>query len=258
MKKVIFIWFLVVWLGLFSPRIVFAQFGDLWGIFKEVLNNEKTTKTNQKLEDEILKPLAKDIGGIFGGGSFHTAKTCGFPGFDIGGHLPIISKLSEENKIMAEKWKDKPYGIPWIQGEVGLPFSLDLILRGFYLGKDGGTLFGTGIKYVLLSGDVPLTPALSFTLLLNRLAHDYLTVDNLSLNGIISIGLPVFTPYLGLGIDNTTVESRVVVEGLKATASGLRFIGGINFKLVPSTYFHLGLGTFNGILGYELGVGMSL
>lgn len=258
MYKIAFRWLLVFWLGLFSPKVVFAQFGDLWKIFEEVLTDERATKTNQQLENKILKPLAKDIGGLFGGGSFHIAKRCGFPGFDIGGHLPIISKLSEENKIMADKWGNKAFGIPWIQGEIGLPFSFDLILRGFPLGKEGGTLFGAGIKYALLYGDVPLTPAVSLTLLLNQLKHDYLNVDNFSINGIISIGLPAFTPYVGLGIDQTTVESKVVIEGLKATASGLRLIGGINFKLVPSTYFHLGLGTFNGILGYELGVGMSL
>lgn len=258
MYKIVFTWLLVFWLGLFSPKVVFAQFGDLWKIFEEVLKNNET-QDKEYLKDKILKPLAKDIGGLFGGGSFHIAKRCGFPGFDIGGHLPIISKLSEENKLMAEKWKEKAYGIPWIQGEIGLPFSFDLILRGFPLGKEGGTLFGAGIKYALLYGDVPLTPAVSFTLLLNQLRHnDYLNVDNFSINSIISIGLPVFTPYVGLGIDQTTVESKVVIKDLKATASGLRLIGGINFKLVPSTYFHLGLGTFNGILGYELGVGMSL
>lgn len=247
--------FLVFFICLYSTQIVYAQFGDLWEKVKEVLDQEQS-KGNTYIEDEILKPLAKDIGGIFGGGSFHTGKACGFPGFDIGGHLPMISKPSKENKILPA---EKMYGIPWVQVEIGLPVpSYDLILRGFYLGESGGTLFGVGIRYSLLSGIIPLTPAFSFSVMANQLKHEKINVNSFTFNSVMSVGLPAFTPYLGLGIDSTTVEEKVLSSPhLQATASGWRLIGGMNFKLVPTTYFNVGVGLYNGIFGGELGVGIN-
>lgn len=251
------IWFLVFFICLSSTQIVYAQFGDLWGDVEKVVNDWKIQKGSDYVRDSILKPLAKDVGSIFGGGSFHTGKACGFPGFDVGGHLPIISKPSKENKILPA---EKIYGLPWVQAEIGLPMSSwDLLLRGFYLGESGGTLFGVGLRYSLLSGAIPLTPAFSFSVLTNQLWHEKLDVSNITLNSVVSVGLPAITPYLGLGIDSTTVEEKVLglSKNLEAIASGWRLIGGINLKLVPTTYFHIGVGSYNGIFGGEVGVGIN-
>jgi len=254
MKKKFLTVFLVLFVGLFSTEVAYAQFGDLWGEVEIIINQEKA-KGNEIVKNEILKPLAKDVGSIFGGGSFHTGKSCGFPGFDIGGHLPMISKPSKDNKILPA---EKMYGLPWVQAEIGLPMpSWDLILRGFYLGEIGGTLLGMGIRYSLLSGIIPLTPAFSFSVLANQLKHEKLNIYNFTLNTVVSVGLPVFAPYLGLGIDSTTVQEKVLAERLEATASGWRLVGGVNLKLVPTTYFHIGAGFYNGIFGGELGVGIN-
>ncbi|HCJ67383.1 MAG TPA: hypothetical protein DHV62_08710 [Elusimicrobia bacterium] len=246
-----FVWFLIFFVSLFSVRIVYAQFGDLWGELKTEIEG----KSEEIVKTEYLEPLAKDVGSIIGGGSFHTGKSCGFPGFDIGGHLPMISKPSKENKILPA---EQMYGLPWVQAEIALPVpSYDLILRGFYLGESGGGIFGIGVRYSLLSGVVPLTPAVSLSVLANQLKHEKLNVYNFTLNSVVSIGLPAITPYLGLGIDSTTVQERVLPEHLEATASGWRLIGGVNLKLVPTTYLHIGIGSYNGIFGGEVGVGIN-
>lgn len=257
MKKKFLIVFVVFLVSLFQVKIVYAQFGDLWGEVEKVIKDWKTQRGSDYVRDSILKPLAKDVGSIFGGGSFHTGKSCGFPGFDIGGHLPIVSKPSKENKIF-ENLSGEAYGLPWVQAEVGLPLpSYDLILRGFYLGESGGTLFGVGVRYSLLSGAIPLTPAFSFSVLANQLRHDKIDVSHFTLNSVVSVGLPAITPYLGLGIDSTTVQEKVLSERLEAIASGWRLVGGVNFRLVPTTYFHLGAGFYNGIFGGEVGVGIN-
>ncbi len=255
MKKGNLIWCLVFFVSLFSVKTVYAQFGDLWGKVEDQVTTWKNAQGSDYVKNNILKPLAKDMGGIIGGGSFHTGKSCGFPGFDVGGHLPMISKPSIDDKIIPA---NEIFGLPWIQAEIGLPApSYDLILRGFYLGESGGGIFGVGIRYSLLSGIIPLTPAVSFSVLANQLKHEKLNVYNFSLNSVISIGLPAVTPYLGLGIDSTTVEEKVLPDRLEATASGWRLIAGINLKLVPTTYFHIGLGSYSGIFGSEAGVGIN-
>ncbi len=251
MSRIFLSWMLIFWISLFSPRIVFAQFGDFYDKFQDYVGGQ--------VGDKYLKPFAKDLGGLIGGGSFHTGKSCGFPGFDIGIHLPLVSKPSEEDEILIKGLGgDKVYGLPWVQGEIGLPLlSFDAILRASYLGEAGGKLFGGGVKYSLLSGSIPLTPAISFSFLVNSLTHKKLNVLNYGFNGVASWGLPIVTPYAGIGFDNTTVKSKILSKESEATASGWRFIGGINFKLFPLTYFHLGLGLVNNISSYELGLGIS-
>jgi hypothetical protein len=82
-----------------------------------------------------------------------------------------------------------------------------------------------------------------------------------SIQAMMSFNIPIVNPYIGAGIDSTSIEpgSEILlpVSGMKGTGSGYRVEGGVNFAFLPFTYVQLGAAYVNGDMGYTAGMGVK-
>lgn len=208
-----------------------------------------------------LDNFAKDLGGVLGGGAFHDGKALGLPGFDVGIHVPTKS-VNNDNVIVKDADLEMLL-VPIVQAEIGLPAKLNFI--GRYTSFAGASMIGFGLRYGFLKGKLPGMPCLSAQLVYNTLnvtaAGNEFNANTISIAGVASFNLPVINPYIGLGIDMTTVEpdSQIPLpkSGMKGTATGTRLEAGVNISMVPLTYLQIGGGYINGETGYTLGLGIK-
>lgn len=227
-----------------------------------MLRADPFDKFRSFLEGRFLDPLAKDLGSVMAGGSFHQGSALGVPGFDVGVHLPI-KKASSENVLVSSAATN--IALPWVQAEIGLPAKIDLIARAGG-GVGGVTLIGGGIRYGIIKGKLPGMPSVSVSALYSALNHDLFEANTISANAVISVKIPVITPYIGVGLDKTKVKPKDAAfsgvgasasRGIEGKASGYRAEAGINLSLFPLTYITLGAGLTNGDAAYHAGLGIK-
>lgn len=225
---------------------------DPFDEFKNTLVNAVRTEAQTQLDS-----FAKDLGSLMGGGSFHQGKSLGFPGFDVGVHVPIKS-TSDDNKIVKAAKVDTIL-LPVAQAELGLPAKIDLLVRYSALGD--AKMVGYGVRYGLFKSIVPAIPSVSVQATFNSLdvnanANKF-KATTASVGAALSFGIPIVNPYIGAGLDSTTVEPDSTITDLKGTASGTRLEAGINLTLFPFTYMQLGAAIVNGDTGYTAGFGVK-
>lgn len=217
---------------------------------------------SSNLTQDSLDALAKDLGALMGGGSFHDGKALGFPlGFDIGVHVPVVG-VSDKDKILRDDGSTAP--AVWAQAEVGLPFKLNLIGR---LGKMyEADLLSGGLKLGLIKSSVPGVPNLSVSALYSVLDHDFFKQKTLSANAVVSFALPIVHPYIGAGYDSSTLDpkdrafegvSPSISRGLEGEADGVRVEAGVDLSFIPFTYVTLGVGLANSQELYHAGLGLK-
>ncbi len=212
-----------------------------------------------QVTDALLKPFAKDLGGIIGAGSFHTGRSLGFPGVDAGVHFAIQSKPDKSDMVLKNA-NIKAFGLPIVQGEIGLPFNIDVILRGVTVQEVA--MVGGGLRYGLFKLKmIPLSPGIAVSALGNVLNHNYFSINHQAVNIMADLSVPIVSPYLGIGFDRTKIKikeaSSAALVGLEASATGTRLTLGVNIKPLPLVYIHGAATRFNGNTGYEGGAGVK-
>ncbi|MCK9583245.1 MAG: hypothetical protein M0Q46_06515 [Endomicrobiales bacterium] len=202
-----------------------------------------------------LDNFAKDFGVLLGGGSYHQAKVLGFPGLDIGIHVPII-KTSDENTIVKASNVDNMF-LPILQAEIGLPAKFDLI--GRFVSYENSTLIGGGVRYGIIKSALPVVPNVSvqaiYTQFEASVGVNKFKADDIGVNALASFDLPVITPYVGLGYNSINVIPDSSITNLTSKVNIVRIEGGINLALLPATYLQLGANSVDGRIGYVLGLG---
>lgn len=230
---------------LLSPISAFAGFSD----FKNVADRR------------YLEPLARDLGGLLGSGVTHSGRPLGFPGFDVGLKVGGMLKIDKDDAILDAADVDK-FGMPWIQAEIGLPFSLDGFIRGFSAG--GLSMVGGGLRYGILNvTDLPLTPQVNAAISANTLSHSQFSATHFGGNVTLSVKALIVEPYVGVGYDRTKVEVKSVAvgntnvtDGETATGKAPRFTIGLNLKPFPLFYIHAGYSLIKSASGFETGLGI--
>lgn len=224
-------------------------------VFADNFSNNFATVINQTTIDA----LAKDIGAVVGGSSFHTGKALGFPlGFDVGVHVDAIG-VQDEDAILKDD--DSKLIGKWVQAEVGIPFSLNII--GRYGQIEDADAIGGGLRWGILNPSVPGMPALSITGLYTGTDHDLFQANTLSANAVVSIEIPFVHPYLGVGWDHTKIDVKdnstlpAGASDLNSSSDGTRVEIGVNLSLIPFTYINLGGGIANGQELYHAGLGVK-
>jgi len=217
-----------------------------------------------KLEDTYVKPLAKDVGAVLGGGMFHSGRTLALvPGIDVGFCSSMAIKPSEKNLILKESIGKKPFGLPYIQLSKGLPYRIDITLRGFPESQNL-KLLGAGLKYGIIEKEIAVVKlGLSAMYSYNRLQHSDFKATTNSFAGIFSVKIPVIEPYLGIAIDSTKLETDYSVaelagnKNVDVTVSEPRYVLGLNFSMIPFTYINVA-GTYSvDHYGVDFGLGLK-
>lgn len=189
-----------------------------------------------------LKPFARDLGGIIGAATFHGGRSLGFSGFDVGGRGGMQFRPAKGDRILRNGGV-KAFGLPWVQAEVGMPFRIDGFIRA--VGFQGLSIAGGGLRYGLLnSSDAPWAPQLLISGTAHSVVHQHFSASHFGANLVGSMGTPMVTPYLGVGVDkvNLKVRSSLVdptLNGSDVTTTEPRYTLGIRLK--PWQFFYISL-----------------
>ena len=93
------------------------------------------------------------------------------------------------------------------------------------------------------------------------MVHQHFSASHAGANLVLSSGIPVFTPFIGAGIDRTRLVARSstldtsVIGRVYSTAEG-RFTAGFRVKPYQFTYFTLAYFLAHGQSGAEGGLGL--
>lgn len=212
-------------------------------------------------DSSSLKPFARDLGSLLGSDTFHSGRPLGFSGFDLGAHGAVQLRPESRDGIL-RKAGSQPFGIPWIQAEIGLPFRLDGFIRG--VNYQGMTVAGGGLRYGLLKvSDQPWSPQILVSGSANNASGRDFSANHFGFNLVGSVNFPIVTPYVGAGFDRTRVtvlashpSSTSALIGSTATATAARFTGGVTFRPYPFTYLHAAYTFTHGQPGFDMGLGI--
>ena len=154
----------------------------------------------------------------------------------------------------------KAFGLPWVQAEIGMPFKIDGFVRG--ISYQGLTIAGGGLRVGLLkTSDAPWAPQLLVSAVGHSVVHQQFSASHFGASLVGSMGIPVFTPYAGVGFDRTRVAARVSlldpsINGQGFTTLESRFTAGMNIRPWPFFYVSLAGILVHGRPGAEGGLGV--
>ncbi len=232
---------------LLCAPVTFAR--NMWDDF-----GANVTKNN-------IRAFTKDLGGLIGSGTYTTGRVLGWGGFQIGPRGSMIFKMSKGKGHSAAEKNHTALGnrddvgdvfYPWLQADIGLPFRIDGFIRAS--SYQGMTIAGGGLRWGITQPNEMLG---SLQPMLVVSAHSASARDfsashyNASL--VLSMKIKYFVPYIGGGVDYTTLHVNSVavtaLAGEREYAATARGTIGMNFKLpsyldlsLAANYAHYGLG----------------
>lgn len=246
MKKIL----AVAVLGCLTSTIAVKTAGAV-NIFDEFKNS--ATK-------QLMEPFAKDLGGLLGGADFHSGRAIGFPGFDVGVVAVGQFKPNADNLILKNAGV-KAFGLPLVSAQVGLPFNIDVGVRG--LPVQGATVVGAGLRYGVLKHTLAkFMPDLAVSAYYDILSHDVLKAKHLSFSACASFDIPFIKLFIGAGMDKTTLETKIALpdgtsSGDSVSVSGTRLTAGVNITPFPFTYVFGAYSILHGEGGAQAGLGVK-
>jgi hypothetical protein len=186
-----------------------------------------------------LKPFARDLGGLMGSNSFHTARPLGFSGFELSAD-DAVQFAPDKNDTILRAGGAKPIWMPMVQADIGMPYRFDGFVRG--TSYQGFTMAGGGLRYGLLkTNDKSWAPQLLAVLEGDVAADPYFSATHYGGGIAASIGNRFIAPYLGAGFDATqvTVGSDSTLNGTSVSVLEPRFTAGTQIALRAFVYAHL-------------------
>jgi hypothetical protein len=208
----------------------------------------------------LLKPFALDLGGLLGAATVDTGRTYGMPGFWIGGDAALQTRPDRNDLILRDS-NVHSFALPMVQAGAGLPFGTDLIVHG--VGAYGITILGGGVRKSLYRTDTLTTflPNVSVSAFGDKVNAGPFNASHGAFNAAATWNLPIIKPFVEAGYDLTKVtvgSARAPgLAGVSATASGSRLAGGIDLTPLPFFDLRLALLDLHGILGGQLGLGLT-
>lgn len=212
------------------------------------------------VDSASLKPFTRDLGSVLGAATFHSGRSLGFSGFDVGARAGVQLRPSGGNAVLRGRGV-KVFGLPWVQAEIGLPFQFDGYIRG--VSFQGLTIAGGGLRYgILKQNDQPLSPQFLLAASGHSAVHQDFAASHFGGNFIASLTYKILTPYLGAGVDRTRVVVRTIpareasLEGASATTTETRFTAGASVRPKPYLYLHGAYTLTHGQSGFDSGLGI--
>jgi hypothetical protein len=187
----------------------------------------------QYADSGALKPFARDLGGVLGAATFQGGRSLGFSGFDVGIKGGSQFLPEKEDRILRSRGV-KAFGLPWVQAEVGMFYSIDGFVRG--MSFEGLTIAGGGLRYGILKvSDVPWAPQLLLSGVAHSVVHQHFSASHVGGSLVFSMGTSRFVPYAGVGVDRTRLVVRSsradpLLNGSMVTTVGSRFTAGMRLK----------------------------
>jgi len=213
-----------------------------------------------RAREDLIKPLALDLGGLLGGASAHTGRTIGFPGFWAGAIGAVQFNPDKNDRILRDSGV-KAFGLPMLEVGVGLPFDVDVIAHGMKIYD--ATVFGAGLRYGLYRTELVDTfmPNVSVSAFGDRINHKHFSATHGGFNAAATWNLPIVKPFFVAGLDVTTLKVGAAttpgVTGMSATAKGSRFSAGAELTPFPFFALRAAYTLRHGMPGFDAGLGVK-
>ncbi len=210
--------------------------------------------------EALLKPFAMDLGGVIGANDFNSGRALGFPGFEAGLAATVQAKPSNANRVLRDAGVDA-FGVPLLHAGAALPLiGTDVMARGVSFA--GFSVFGLGLrKEVLKSGTLTkFIPDVSVSAFYDVINYDYFKGSHLSLDAAASFDIPVVKPFVGVGIDRTSLEIKNVnaaLNGADASISKPRYTFGVRLSPLPLLYVYGAYNILHDQAAYSAGAGLK-
>ncbi|MEI7482421.1 MAG: hypothetical protein WCK75_08735 [Elusimicrobiota bacterium] len=180
-----------------------------------------------------LRPFARDLGGLLGSGTNQTARVLGFGGFDFSARGVMQFEPERKNGILK---KNKPFGLGWVQAEIGMPFRIDGFIKAASF--DNMAVAGGGLKYGLTQPQKKVQAMLVVNG--NLAAHKFFYAAHLAYGLAVSLNTPVVSPYFGVGMDNTRLTVQTVndpsLAGRRVSVAEPRYTAGVKMTFLNYGY----------------------
>jgi len=130
--------------------------------------------------------------------------------------------------------KNNLFGLGVVQAEIGMPYRIDGFVRGGAF--EGISVAGGGLRYGLWNvSDEKYKINAMWVGMANMATHRYFYAIHFNTGVVISINVPVVSPYLGVAYDFTKLEAQNVFDGTLAgeqvRVSEPRFAAGLRVKM---------------------------
>ena len=214
----------------------------------------------QNAAANVLKPFALDLGGLLGASTVDSGRTYGCPGFWVGGDAALQARPDSNDQIL-RRANVHSFALPMVQAGVGLPYQTDVILHG--ISAYGVIIFGGGVRKSLYRTSLISTflPNLSVSAFGDKVNAGPFNASHGAVNAIATWNLPVVKPFVEAGYDLTKVAVGAAqtpgLAGVCATANGARLAGGVDLTPLPLLDLRLALLDLHGIIGGQLGLGVT-
>ena len=166
----------------------------------------------------------------------------------------------DKNDQILRKSGVSVFGVPIVEGDVGVPFKIDGFVRGASF--QGLTIAGGGIRYgITKTNDKPWAPQVLATAVAHSVVDQDFSANHYGFSVVGSMGIPVFTPYIGAGLDHTRLVVRnstlnQSIEGSVTNTLESRFTAGLQLRPWNFFYVHLAYILMHGQNGFEAGLGL--
>ena len=201
-----------------------------------------------------LRPFARDLGGLLGSGTNHTARVLGFGGFDIG--VRDVTQFEPEKKDGILK-ANNPFGLGWVQAEIGMPFRIDGFIKASAF--DNMAVVGGGLKYGLTQPQKKVQAMIVGTG--DLAAHKFFYAAHFAYGLVVSLNTPVVSPYLGLGMDNTRLTVTAndpSLAGHSVYVAEPRYTAGVKMTFMTYGYISGGYTYTHGMGLVTAGLGLRI
>ncbi|MEW6087379.1 MAG: hypothetical protein AB1498_03680 [bacterium] len=182
-----------------------------------------------------LDSFGKQIGFLLARRQYKGANPLGLIGFNAGIEATAV-KLDDKSlwSKLDNTWSTPSYlALPVAHVKKGLPFSIDVGLRGGIAPNTGLSLMGGEISYAPLAGSL-VTPAVNLFLAYSVLSGGKnFDLNSLSYGASVSKGLGIITPYAGISFDQSELSVKSSSLSLaNTTSTGFRQFVGLKFNML--------------------------
>ncbi|MDE2236942.1 MAG: hypothetical protein KGK30_03545 [Elusimicrobia bacterium] len=235
-----------LFLALLSPLLLACSaHADLNGDFQS------------RARSELIKPFARDLGGLLGAASADPGWRLGFPGFSAGALGALQVRPDKDDLILRDSGVGA-FGVPLLEAAIGLPKGLALVAHG--ISYSGASILGGGLRYNVLKAPVVggLLPTLGVGLFGDRVHAGAFSGQHYALNAAVGWKLPLLAPFIDAGLDLTRVRADAAdaagVSGQSAWAQGSRLGAGLELTPLPFLRLRAAYQLIHGIGGMTLGL----
>lgn len=188
------------------------------------------------LPNQLFGELIKEAGALSVYRPMLSAEPSGWLGFDVGVAASAVEVDSDLWALFLQGESENYLGVPRLQVSKGLPLNLDVgLMYGEVVDYDI-KMWGAELQYAFLDGSAA-TPAVairgSYT---NLDAASQMEVTTFAVDGVISKGFLMFTPYGGVGavfIDGEYTGSNAILQSTLTSHSSdqFRFFAGLQTSI---------------------------